>query len=183
MTESLQAQRTRTMIQSSMVTLLQIKDFHQITIQDIATEALINRQTFYNYYQDKYDLIEQMTATNIAFIKNVITSRLQSIQDHIPLHSFLTTVSPAITTTLHQHRATILALWDISYNQFSLQRQLEAFFLEIISQSNLDIRSDYTRNTLSHLFSINFKEVLVRNALPTAAEVKELRDLVALLLH
>ncbi|WP_416375757.1 TetR/AcrR family transcriptional regulator, partial [Salinicoccus roseus] len=37
--------------------MLEQKPFESITIQDISSEAMINRGTFYTYYKDKYELI------------------------------------------------------------------------------------------------------------------------------
>ena len=36
------------------------KDFKDITIKDITTEAMINRATFYYHFEDKYDLLEKV---------------------------------------------------------------------------------------------------------------------------
>jgi len=183
MAENLQTKRTRKMIQLSMVTLLQEKDFRHITINDIAKRSLINRQTFYNYYQDKYDLIEQMTNENIDFLKKLLTARIQSIQDDVPLKQFLHAFSTDMMTLLDQRRQTILALWDISYNQYSFQHQLVAFFIQIINQSPLPIHSDYVTYTISNVFLANFKEILTRNALPTTEEIKEFGSIIKIILH
>ena len=45
--------KTKRNIKSAMVSLLNEKDFHDITVQDILDRALINRSTFYRYYDDK----------------------------------------------------------------------------------------------------------------------------------
>ncbi|GAA3312554.1 hypothetical protein GCM10020331_000570 [Ectobacillus funiculus] len=35
------------------------KEFKDITIKDITTEAMVNRATFYYHFADKYDLLEK----------------------------------------------------------------------------------------------------------------------------
>ncbi len=45
-----------------MQTLLQSKSFDQISVQDIAGEATVNRATFYDHYTDKHALLEAMVA-------------------------------------------------------------------------------------------------------------------------
>src|SRR5690625_4975285 len=52
------AKRTRKYIQSAFVDMLAKKDFEAISIQDIMDQAELNRATFYNHYQDKYELLE-----------------------------------------------------------------------------------------------------------------------------
>lgn len=50
--------RTRKYIQKAFTDLLAEKDFEDISIQDIMERAELNRATFYNHYQDKYELLE-----------------------------------------------------------------------------------------------------------------------------
>ena len=52
--------RTRKLIMESFIELSGKKDFKDITIKDITTEAMINRATFYYHFEDKYDLLEKV---------------------------------------------------------------------------------------------------------------------------
>ncbi|HLY27068.1 MAG TPA: TetR/AcrR family transcriptional regulator [Aggregatilineales bacterium] len=49
--------RTRQMLQQAMTELLREKEFVDITVQDIAEGADLNRATFYKHFLDKYDLL------------------------------------------------------------------------------------------------------------------------------
>jgi len=49
--------RTRRMLQESLAKLLERKNFDEISVQDIAAEATVNRATFYDHYTDKYGLL------------------------------------------------------------------------------------------------------------------------------
>ncbi|TSI05759.1 TetR/AcrR family transcriptional regulator [Lysinibacillus sp. BW-2-10] len=53
--------KTQKLIKEALISLIDRKGFESITIQDVADEALINRATFYLHYQDKYDLLEQIS--------------------------------------------------------------------------------------------------------------------------
>ena len=55
--------RTRLLLQDALVRLLKKKGFDEISVQDIAEEATINRATFYDHYPDRYALLECVTAT------------------------------------------------------------------------------------------------------------------------
>ena len=55
--------RTRLLLQRSLETLLQQKDFDKISVQDIAEAATVNRATFYDHYPDKFALLECLVAT------------------------------------------------------------------------------------------------------------------------
>jgi len=58
--------RTRAMIRQSFMDLLAAKDFEDITVQDIVDRAELNRATFYNHYQDKYELLDATMADLFA---------------------------------------------------------------------------------------------------------------------
>jgi AcrR family transcriptional regulator len=51
--------RTRRLIMDSFIELSAKKEFKDITIKDITTEAMINRATFYYHFEDIYDLLEK----------------------------------------------------------------------------------------------------------------------------
>ncbi|WEV44958.1 TetR/AcrR family transcriptional regulator [Streptococcaceae bacterium ESL0687] len=51
---------TRKKIKSALISLMADKRFDQITINDIVNQAELNRSSFYRYYEDKYNLIDEM---------------------------------------------------------------------------------------------------------------------------
>jgi len=53
--------RSRRMLMDSLVRLLKKKEFEDISIQEIADEATLNRATFYLHYSDKNALLQAMT--------------------------------------------------------------------------------------------------------------------------
>jgi AcrR family transcriptional regulator len=54
------AVRTRTSLQNAFKDLLRIKSYQKITITDITEGAGIARHTFYNHYETKQDLLDNM---------------------------------------------------------------------------------------------------------------------------
>ena len=50
--------RTRKLIMDAFIDLSGKKEFKDITVKDITTEAMINRATFYYHFEDIYDLLE-----------------------------------------------------------------------------------------------------------------------------
>jgi AcrR family transcriptional regulator len=53
--------RSRRMLMDALARLLRKKDFEDISIQEIADEATLNRATFYLHYPDKNALLQAMT--------------------------------------------------------------------------------------------------------------------------
>jgi AcrR family transcriptional regulator len=54
--------RTRQLLQGALRTLMQSKGFEEISVQDIAEEATVNRATFYDHYADKFALLDALIA-------------------------------------------------------------------------------------------------------------------------
>ncbi|MEO0596467.1 MAG: TetR/AcrR family transcriptional regulator [Chloroflexota bacterium] len=52
--------RTRKLLKQAFVELMHEKGFNAMTVQDIADRADINRTTFYDHYEDKFALHDQM---------------------------------------------------------------------------------------------------------------------------
>ena len=58
--------RSRRMLMDALVRLLTKKEFDDISIQEIADEATLNRATFYLHYPDKNALLQAMTAARFS---------------------------------------------------------------------------------------------------------------------
>jgi AcrR family transcriptional regulator len=71
-TDDLRARRTRKTLQQALIDLTIEKGFVDVTVRDIAERAMVNRSTFYRYYLDKYELLEQ-------FMEDVY--RLTAVED------------------------------------------------------------------------------------------------------
>jgi len=89
MTEALQSEitmeatdprvlRSRRMLMEALVRLLTQKEFEDISIQEIADAATLNRATFYLHYPDKNALLQAMTATRF---RDLIARRRLSFTD------------------------------------------------------------------------------------------------------
>src|SRR5258708_4037201 len=70
--------RSRQMLMGSLLRLLSRKEFEDISIQEIADEATLNRATFYLHYPDKNALLQAMTA---ARFRDLIARRGLSFTD------------------------------------------------------------------------------------------------------
>ncbi len=59
---------TKKIISEAFIAQLTRKPFDKITIKDIVEEAGVNRNTFYYYYSDVYDLLEEIFKKKMMFI-------------------------------------------------------------------------------------------------------------------
>lgn len=62
----LRVRRTRKFLRDAFMELLEEKGFEKVTVQDIASRAMVNRSTFYRHYQDKYDLALRLVDEMLA---------------------------------------------------------------------------------------------------------------------
>lgn len=56
--------RTKKAIENAFIEILSEKSFTKITIEEICKKANVNRMSFYNHYEDKYDLLN-VIITNV----------------------------------------------------------------------------------------------------------------------
>jgi len=73
--------KTRKAIKESFLTLIQTKGYEKITIQNIADEAMINRNTFYLHYVDKPDLMEKLCQESIEKLNVCINLETKDIHE------------------------------------------------------------------------------------------------------
>ncbi len=89
--EDRRIQKTKAAISAALITLLKKKEFTQITINDIAEEANINRGTIYFHYEDKYDLLNKVMEQKLKELKTVC-SPITSSTNVVEMASYLTSV-------------------------------------------------------------------------------------------
>lgn len=58
--EDKRVRRTKRLLKEAFIELLKEKEFDKVTVTNIIEKADFNRTTFYNHYQDKYDLIGEI---------------------------------------------------------------------------------------------------------------------------
>lgn len=63
--------RTQEAIKKALLELMSEKKFDNITIQDIADRANINRATVYLHYLDKFDLLDKMIEEHILNMSTI----------------------------------------------------------------------------------------------------------------
>ncbi|AWV35063.1 TetR/AcrR family transcriptional regulator [Paenibacillus odorifer] len=73
--------KTRKAIKEAFLKLVQTKGYERITIQDIAVEAMINRNTFYLHYVDKPSLMEDLCQESIGKLNACINLEIRDIDE------------------------------------------------------------------------------------------------------
>ncbi|MCC6453836.1 MAG: TetR/AcrR family transcriptional regulator [Caldilineaceae bacterium] len=93
--------RTRKLLLDAFLVLLAEKRYEEITIQDIATRATVNRATFYAHYVDKCalvdDFIRETFAQTLCRHQSTSTDTIDSTREY--LHSLFLAVTDHWTRT------------------------------------------------------------------------------------
>jgi len=97
--------RTRKLLWEALIALIEEKDYSEITIQDIADRANVNRVTFYLHYRDKQDLLEK----SVEVIFDELTSKITPLTGE----AFRMDIPPEGMTLVYQYIAENAAFYRI----------------------------------------------------------------------
>jgi AcrR family transcriptional regulator len=81
----LRVRRTQKLLREALIVLIEERGFDAITIGELASRAMVSRAAFYRYYQDKYDLAEQLfEETMHALVNNFDPLRRELLHSSAP---------------------------------------------------------------------------------------------------
>ncbi|KRL86805.1 TetR/AcrR family transcriptional regulator [Lacticaseibacillus pantheris] len=139
----LRTQRTNRLIQAAFVKLVNRSGFDTLTVTQIAATALINRQTFYRHYTDKFDLAERLASEAITGFDRAVSERLRIAAD--PRHDqeqVLRVVSDIMSTYVAERIDLLTALMTLRGDPLDfrdrLQRQIEHRYRQYFADSTPD---------------------------------------------
>lgn len=136
-------QKTKHAIYIAFVELLNEKDMNQITITDIAKKANINRKTFYNYYLDINEVMEEIQNLVVgAFIKNIGTVEFTNMAD------FLTEIFAKFTETVSH---------DLEFYNLLFKTNNRSYFIVKI----VDILREYVQKHLEETEQLDLRRFKV----------------------
>jgi AcrR family transcriptional regulator len=145
--------RTKKVIKEALLKLIQEKGFSTLTIQDIADEAIINRATFYLHYQDKYDLLEQVSHTFLQELMDVINFSFHIEKDEVNVERFQITLK-SVFENIEKNRDFYQVMFgpngvqdfSIKVEKFVFEKFEDKFKEMVGDLSKLNIPSDFVLN-------------------------------------
>ncbi len=76
--------RTRKLLLDAFLSPMAEKSFDEITVQDIAARATVNRATFYAHFVDKYALVDELIREGFTqMLQQRMATRALSIEEHL----------------------------------------------------------------------------------------------------
>ncbi len=122
--------RTRKLIMDSFVELSGKKEFKDITIKDITTEAMINRATFYYHFEDIYDLLEKVLSEVLLVNLNYNNYEHDELNEAALVNIFIaiTNFQKSLSSRCHRgYEDTIARI---------IREQLEVIFYKMLLKQN-----------------------------------------------
>lgn len=173
-------QKSLAAISQAFISLLEEKEFHEISAQEIIARAQVSHNTFYKYCRNKNHLAEQLAAT----IKADFRATMRLFFNHAyPL--------PAIEAQppFSHHRRTVLALWQINTRRCRLYQDMLNIAAECFLE-HVQTRPDAASGSDRHYQARIFAGIALSSAayyfrqnrpIPTTAMLRELKEMVAVL--
>jgi AcrR family transcriptional regulator len=83
--DDLRARRTRKLLREALLELIEARGFESLTVGEIAEQAMVSRAAFYRYYQDKYDLVEQIFEEAMQALISDVSRQAHEQLSHLDL--------------------------------------------------------------------------------------------------
>ena len=123
--------RTRKFIMDSFIELSSKKEFKDITVKDITTEAMINRATFYYHFVDIYDLLEKVLSEELLINLDCSTYEKSKVDEaaFTDIFKAITNFQMSLSNRCHRgYEDTIARI---------IRDQLEVIFFKMLSNHHL----------------------------------------------
>lgn len=155
----LRVQRTRKMIIDAFFKLVETKGYDAITIQDIASEAMINRTTFYAHFKDKQDLYEYIFNLTLNVFTSILDSQ-QLVNGNRVRVKHIEELLTQIYTNIQNNKSFFLTVMDNNFNEHfrkSLAEIVEEKYAEVfsrlrITENDIDVPIDFIIEYMSAIF-------------------------------
>lgn len=153
MANSPQFERTQKAITQAFISLLKVKPFEKITVQDILDETPVTRSTFYQHFHDKYEIAEKMQeeffAAQLAIRAEILTNPKS--------------LTPVMQKLTLQNKELMDALDKVHTEKVNLRKSLaktfEAYYLQSNSRPTSEAEAQvYAQAQIAFLLS-NKKQV------------------------
>ncbi|MCU7356452.1 TetR/AcrR family transcriptional regulator [Enterococcus dispar] len=155
----LRVKRTNKMIIEAFIQLVEKNGFEQVTVQDIADEAMINRATFYAHYKDKQDLYETIFDYALTAFTSVLNPTELIKGNRIKVKQ-IERVMSQIYSNIYDNRKFYLIIMDGSANEILrkkiadvLNEQYADIFNRLkITENDIEVPMDFIIEYMTSIF-------------------------------
>ncbi|WIV19398.1 TetR/AcrR family transcriptional regulator [Paenibacillus polygoni] len=130
---------TKKAIKDSILTLLEEKEIHQITVTDICKRADVNRGTFYAHYKDPHDLLQTM--------EDELFHKIVKYIDETPVNEYSDSLLLNVLELISENRALCKILFCRQRDNKLLDK-----LIVIASKADLEQISEEFSKSYSHYY-------------------------------
>lgn len=162
--QDLRVIRTRKMIVEAFIKLVQKDGFDNLTIQEIADEAMINRATFYAHFKDKQDLYHYVFSFALDSIKEVLS----------------------IEILTSDHKVAIQNVENMLTHFFKLAQDNRGFFKILTTGNNTTTLTETLQSVLRHRYAEIFNHLEIKQGqtlIPTSFIIDYMTSIFVGILH
>lgn len=147
--------KTKKLLEDTLVKLMSEKDFDKISIKDLAEKLDINRGTFYLHFKDKYDLLEQKENEILEGFNEIIKNLLDELHNNFILPSDKKVLIHIFTQvyTYIKENADFMKIVLSSNGDLNFQMKLKNFIEDQLIQ-NISITRDAEKMPLKYITAI-----------------------------
>jgi AcrR family transcriptional regulator len=144
--------KTRKLIEDTLIRLMSEKDFEKISVKDITDELDINRGTFYLHFKDKYDLLEQMEGEILEGFSEILNNELKKLEKGYILPSHIETLIQLFTCVYSyiKENSSFIKIVLASNGDLNFQMKLK-LFVETSLANNISINNDIEKMPIKYL--------------------------------
>lgn len=151
--------RTKKMIIDAFVSLVEEKGYDAVSVQDIATRAMINRATFYAHFSDKQELYDEILNYAVEALTSVI-SKDQLISGKKIKVKHIEVVLTGIYKNIRKNRQFFISLTDGNANEFLRKKLADVLYEKYktifdslkITENNLEVPIDFIIAYMTSIF-------------------------------
>lgn len=155
----LRVKRTNKMIIDAFIHLIEKSGFEQVTVQDIADEAMINRATFYAHYKDKQDLYETIFDYALTAFTSVLNPA-ELVKGNLIKVKHIELMMTKIYRNIQENRKFYLTIMDGSANEILrkkiadiLNEQYADIFNRLkITENDIEVPMDFIIEYMTSIF-------------------------------
>lgn len=130
----LQVVKTQAQIDRALLEYLEQTPLQKLTVDQLCQQAMINRSTFYKYYQDKYDLMDQYLARTLQeFRRQMDVAFAEPFAQNIHSLVYQKNFEKALQY-LHKNKARYTLLWSGAINRSVFTEMLQVIHDSILEK-------------------------------------------------
>lgn len=126
--------KTLAQIDRALLECLEQTPLQKLTVDQLCQQAMINRSTFYKYYQDKYDLMDQYLARTLQeFRRQMDVAFVEAFAQNIHSLVYQKNFEKALQY-LHKNKARYTLLWSGAINRPVFTEMLQVIHDNILEK-------------------------------------------------